>query len=375
MNRGHGDAQASRGSIILAFAAIYVIWGSTYLAIRFAVETLPPFLMAGVRFLIAGAILFVIARRRTDERIVPAHWKSAAVIGGLLLLGGNGLVSWSEQTVPSGLAAMLVTTVPIWMVLLHWLQRDGVRPSGAEVAGMVLGFLGVVLLIGTDELGGGRPADRLGMLSLVLASLLWSIGSLRSKHATLPKSPLLATSMEMLCGGALLALTGLLLGEGGRVEFAAVTYSSVMALCYLIVFGSLIGFSAYVWLLRVTTPAKVSTYAFVNPAVAVFIGYAFGGEPLTTRSVIASAVIVASVVLVIGTKLRNPVGLARKASPSTDAPRTEPAWSAAEAELPAPDDYGLKPASAAAKIPTCARRGHRDRPARRRADRRSQVVV
>ena len=188
MNRGHGDAQASRGSIILAFAAIYVIWGSTYLAIRFAVETLPPFLMAGVRFLIAGASC---SSSRGVARMNGSslHWKSAAVIGGLLLLGGNGLVSWSEQTVPSGLAAMLVTTVPIWMVLLHWLQRDGVRPSGAEVAGMVLGFLGVVLLIGTDELGGGRPADRLGMLSLVLASLLWSIGSLRSKHATLPKSP------------------------------------------------------------------------------------------------------------------------------------------------------------------------------------------
>jgi len=316
------------GLVVAAFAAIYLIWGSTYLGIRIAVETLPPFLLAGFRSLIAGALMFAFAYPRAGERPSRAHWKSAVVIGGLLLLGGNGLVTWSEQTVPSGAASLIITTVPLWMVLLHWMRRDGARPTLAEGIGVVLGFGGVTLLIGAEDLGNGAPLDRWGAAGLLVAALSWALGSLHSRRAHLPRSPLLATAMQMLAGGTLLILAGLLRGEAGAFHWSKVSTASLLAFAYLIVFGSLIGFTAYCWLLRVSTPARVSTYAFVNPMVAVFFGCVLGNEPFSPRLLIASAIIIAAVVVIVAVRTRAP---ASGVSPSaTDTSSTSATAAAVE---------------------------------------------
>src|SRR5688500_4985453 len=286
-----------RTRLLAAFAAVYVIWGSTYLAILYAIETLPPFLMAGARFLVAGAVLYGWARLRGVPRPRGLHWRSAAIVGALLLLGGNGGVVWAGQRVPSGLAALLVATVPVWMVSLEWL-RGGTRPTRGVVAGLLLGMAGLAMLIGPGEFAGGRGADTLGAIVLVIASLSWATGSIYSRGAPLPKSPLLTTGMEMLAGGVLLAILGLATGELGRLDVGAATAKSWLSLLYLILFGSLVGFTAYIWLLKVSTPAKVSTYAYVNPVVAVMLGWLFASEPLSLRMLLAAAVIIAGVALI-----------------------------------------------------------------------------
>ena len=288
----------SKTKILAAFAAVYILWGSTYLAIRFGVETIPPFLMAGTRHLTAGLLLYVFLRAKGTARPSPRHWGSAAAIGGLMLLGGNGLVTWAEQRVPSGLAALIVASVPIWMAVLAGIERRR-RPSGFVVAGLALGLAGIALLVVPGRFGGGEHVDPLGAAALLAAALSWSIGSLYSRRAKLPASTLTAVSMEMIAGGALLWIAGLLGGEGARLHLPAVSLRSALSLGYLIVFGSLLGFSAYVWLLRVTTPARVSTYAYVNPVVAVLLGTLFAGEELTLRIGLAAAGIVAAVALII----------------------------------------------------------------------------
>lgn len=298
MTSASGKQTPLKMGVIAAFAAVYIIWGSTYLAIRYALESLPPLLMAGARHTLAGAVLYAVLRATGAARPQRIHWRSAAIIGALLLLIGNGGVCWAEQTVPSGLAALLVTTVPIWMVLLNWLRRDGVRPGVMEIGGVVLGLLGVIILIGSEKFAGGAPTNRLGAIVLIAASLSWAIGSIYSRQAPLPQSPLMVTAMQMLCGGVLLLLSGAAGGEGARLDLGNVSLRSLLSLGYLTVFGSLVAFSAYVWLLRVSTPAKVSTYAFVNPVVAVALGFVFAGEPLTPRTMVAAAVIVTAVVLI-----------------------------------------------------------------------------
>ncbi|HEX7119286.1 MAG TPA: drug/metabolite exporter YedA [Longimicrobiales bacterium] len=290
-------AAPSRARVLAAFAAVYMIWGSTYLAIRFAIETLPPFLMAGVRFLVAGVVMYVWVRLRGAPRPTRAEWMAATVIGALLLLGGNGAVVWAEQRVPSGVASLLVAIVPVWMVLLEWLRPGGTRPTLGVTAGLVVGFAGLALLVGPGEFGGGA-VDTVGAGVLVLGSLTWAVGSIYSRGAKLPSAPLLGTAMEMLAGGALLILAGLLTGEGSRLTLDAVTPRSVLALLYLIGFGSLIGYTAYVWLLKVSTPARASTYAYVNPVVAVFLGWVLADEPLTPRVLAAAAVIIGAVAVI-----------------------------------------------------------------------------
>ncbi len=287
--------------LLLAFAAIYVIWGSTYLAIRVAIETLPPFLMAGARFLVAGLILYLIARPKA-ERPSLAHWRNATFVGALLLLGGNGGVVWAEQWVPSGLAALLVATVPLWMILFEWIGPDRMRPSRRTLAGLVLGFAGVLILVGGPETQGTMPW--IPALVLIGASASWAIGSLVSRRIALPRSAFLATSMEMLGGGGALLATGLLWGEAAAVDLEAVSLRSALGLGYLIVFGSIIAFTAYVWLLRVTSAANVSTYAFVNPMVAVVLGWALASEPLTPRIGLAGLLIIGAVFLVVLAKKR-----------------------------------------------------------------------
>ncbi len=292
------SAAPSRLGVMAAFAAVYVIWGSTYLAIRFALETIPPLLMAGMRHLLAGTILYTLVRCTGCPRPSMVQWRSALVIGTMLLLVGNGGVCWAEQTVPSGLTALFVTTVPVWLVMLNWLRRDGARPGWVEVAGVTMGLLGVGVLMGGAGLVGGEPVNLVGALVLMVASLSWAWGSIYSRHAPLPASPLCSTAMQMLCGGVMLLMTGLLWGEGSRFAWEQISLRSALSVGYLTVFGSLVAFSAYVWLLQVSTPAMVGTYAFVNPVVAVLLGYFFGGEPLSARTMIAAVIIVTAVVLI-----------------------------------------------------------------------------
>ncbi len=283
--------------LLVAFAAVYIIWGSTYLAIRWAIETMPTFLMAGVRFLVAGAVLYVWGRWRGAPKPTLTNWRDAAIIGGLLLLGGNGGVVWAEQYVASGLAALLVATEPLWVILLDWARPGGTRPTGGEILGLVLGFAGVVLLIGPTNVGGVH-VDPVGALALIGATLSWAVGSLYSRGAKLPRAPLLTTGMNMLAGGALLTLVGTMSGQWGAVDLAAISVKSGLALLYLIVFGAIVGFTAYLWILREATLATASTYAYVNPVVAVFLGWTLAGEPITPRIVAAASVIVGSVVII-----------------------------------------------------------------------------
>ena len=288
-----------RFRLLTAFVVVYVIWGSTYLAIRFAIETLPPFGMAGVRFVAAGAILYAWARWRGAPRPVRANWIAAAVVGALLLVGGNGGVVWAEQKVPSGLAALLVATEPAWVVVLDWLRPGGHRPGVAVVGGLVVGFLGVGLLVSPTDLIGGGQVDPAGALILVLASVAWAVGSLyTARGAPLPRSPMLSTGMQMLMGGGMLLLVGTAAGEWGRFDPAAVTMKSVLALAYLLIFGAILGFTAYTYLLKNTTPARASTYAYVNPGIAVLLGWLLAGEALSPRVVLASLTIIAAVALI-----------------------------------------------------------------------------
>lgn len=296
-------------AILAAFAAIYLIWGSTYLAIHVAIETLPPLLMAGVRFFTAGILMYLFLRLRGGARPTAAQWRSAFIVGGLLLLGGNGLVVLAQQTVPSGVTALLVSMLPLWMVILNAVWPGGSLPSIRDVIGLLIGFVGLIVLVSRaslgsllgDGLGLDLAADRVdpwGAGGLVIASLCWAFGSLYSRGAPLPASPLMATAMQMICGGGLQLIVGLGLGEAGRFNPATIERRSVVALAYLIVFGSWIAFSAYVWLLRVVPPGKVATYAFVNPVVAVLLGWIFLGEKVTTLKLIAMALIITAVVLI-----------------------------------------------------------------------------
>jgi drug/metabolite transporter (DMT)-like permease len=295
----------------IALAVVYVVWGSTYLAIRVAVETLPPFLMAGTRFLVAGALLtaWALWRTRGTPRPGLAQWRAAFVVGGLLLLGGNGAVVWAEQRIPSGLAALLVATVPLWMAVIGRVGF-GERLRRPAVVGLVLGFGGVALLV--DPAG----FDLVGTLAVLFAALSWASGSLWPRRAALPDDPLVATGLEMVAGGILLTVVGLAGGELGRLDLAAASTASLAAVAYLVVFGSLVAFTAYVWLLRNASTSLVGTYAYVNPVVAVLLGWAVLAEPVTPRMLAAGAVIVAAVALIVSA--RPSTGAA--SSPSTPRP-------------------------------------------------------
>jgi drug/metabolite transporter (DMT)-like permease len=297
------SAPPSRALVIAAFAAIYIIWGSTYLAIRVAIETIPPFLMAGTRFLVAGSLLYGWARIRGTPRPPAAAWRAAVILGAFFLLLGNGGVVWAEQKVPSGIAAVLVALLPIWTAIIEWIRPPGKRPTAGVTVGLVTGFAGVALLL-APGVGSGAQVDPVGGVVLILASLSWAYAGVISKEQPLPKSAVLSSGMQMLAGGALLTLLGLLTGEPGRVDLEGISLRSAGAFLYLIVFGSLMGFSAFAWLLRVSTPGRVATYAYVNPVVAVFLGWLMLGEPLAPRDIAAAAIIVGGVVLITTSRLR-----------------------------------------------------------------------
>jgi drug/metabolite transporter (DMT)-like permease len=286
------------GGVIAAFAAVYLIWGSTYLFIRIAVETMPPLLMAGVRFLIAGAVLLVITGRMRGAAQDPIgwrQWRATAITGGLLLLGGNGGISFGEQYVPSGIVALLVATVPLFIALFGALALDH-RLSRVAVAGIAIGLVGTAVLL---RPGAGGTGDVGHMLLVLVSPLTWAIGSLYATRGPLPKRALVATGMEMLCGGALLLVVGLLSGEAAAVHLGRISLASWLSVLYLIVFGSLVAFSAYVWLLTKVATTAVSTYAYVNPLVAVLLGWAVLGERITGQTLLAAALIVVAVALIL----------------------------------------------------------------------------
>jgi drug/metabolite transporter (DMT)-like permease len=289
-------ARASR--VWLALLVIYVVWGSTYLAIRWALETIPPFAMASGRYLVAGGLLLAWAKYRGAPRVALRDLGPAFLTGGLMLLCGNGGVVWAELRIASGLAALLVAVEPLFIVLLQaTLPQERRRPSPQALVGVALGVAGVVLLVGPGGLGGAR-VDLAGAAAVLFAAFAWALGSLLSRHMTPSASPLQATALQMLAGGVLLGGAAGLAGEWSRFSPSLVSAKSAAAVAYLVVFGSLVAFTAYVWLLRAASPALVSTYAFVNPVVAVFLGWLLASEPVSARTLAAAAVIVAAVVLI-----------------------------------------------------------------------------
>jgi drug/metabolite transporter (DMT)-like permease len=298
MQQSETSSSAPQWLVVTAFAAVWLFWGSTYLGIRFAVETIPPFLMAGARFVVAGGILYGVLRLRGVPDPGFLHWRNATIVGTFLLLGGNGLVSWAEQKVPSALAALIIGATPFWFVLLEWLRPRGIRPTLQTTVGLVIGFIGLGMLVGTREALRQNEIHPAGAVALIFAGLLWAIGSLYARYTAKPSVPLMGIALQMIAGGVALFLAGAFTGEPGRFGWTEISSRSAWAWVYLTVFGSLVGFTAYSWLLKVATPAKVSTYAYVNPVIAVFLGWAIGGETITSRILVAAAVIVVGVVII-----------------------------------------------------------------------------
>ena len=288
--------------LIAAFAAVYILWGSTYLAIKYAIETLPPFLMAGSRFIIAGSILLVWARFSKDyERPKAAHWKTSFIVGTFLLLGGNGGVVFAQHHISSSLAALLVATEPFWIVLLSWLWLGKSRPNLKTIIGIAIGFFGVWMLINGQPDNSAANVGSMqffGAIAVMLAALSWATGSIYGLRAPVPKSSLLTAGMQMFSGGIVLMVVSLVMGEMSSFDVSQVSLNSILGVVYLIIFGSLIGFTAYSWLLKNSQPAFVSTYAYVNPIVAVFLGWLIAGETFTGQMLLGAGVIVGSVVLI-----------------------------------------------------------------------------
>jgi drug/metabolite transporter (DMT)-like permease len=292
------SATAATGSIVVAFAAVYLIWGSTYLGIRYAVESIPPFLMAGSRNLAAGLLLYAIARARNHTPPSRVEWRDAAIAGGLMLALGNGGVTWAEQVIPSGVTALLVALTPVWMVLLDWLRPGGVRPRPFVVLGLAVGILGVALLAhgGGNHSGAGYEW---GIAALMLASVGWACGSIFNRQARKPASPLLGVAMQMIAGGLLMLGFAVVRGEMALFSTDRITWLSAGSWVYLTVAGSMVGYTAYVWLLHASTPARVATYAYVNPLIAVLLGCTVGHEPFSHDLFVAGALIIAAVVLIV----------------------------------------------------------------------------
>lgn len=302
----HETARREALIVLAAFAAVYVIWGSTYLGIAIGIESFPTLLLPATRHLIAGVVLYPVLRWKTGIKPTAVQWRTAIITGLLLLLVGNGGVCVAERTVPSGVAALLVALVSFWMVLVDWLRPGGQRPVARVVASLFLGFGGLVLLVGPAHLGGSGRVNPFGASILAVGAFAWACGSIYSKHHDLPSSPMLGVAMQSLAGGVGLWIVGLLAGEGHDFHLSAITLRSWLALGYLIVFGSGIGFTAYVYLLKKSTAAHVGTYAFVNPVVALILGWIGAGEKITLRTGLAAAVILIAVLLVVTAPHKTP---------------------------------------------------------------------
>jgi drug/metabolite transporter (DMT)-like permease len=301
--------------VIASFLAVYLIWGSTYLGIRFAIETIPPFLLSAARFTLAGAIMFVAAKVRGSEPVTLPEFRTAAIVGALLMLA-NSLVGVAEKRIPSGVAALLVAMTPLLMVLLEWTRPGGRRPTLLVGVGLLIGLTGVAILVGPGSLGGGTRIDLVGASIVAFGCLAWSSGSIYSRHAPRPSSALMMTAIEMLVGGVFVGLLAVARGELTNFHIAQVSARSIAAWAYLLVFGSLIAFTAFVYLLRASTAARVATYAYVNPVVAVILGWLLAGEAISVRMLVAAAVIIAGVALITAAEGRAQATPAAARSPA-----------------------------------------------------------
>lgn len=296
------DARRVSLAVVAAFTAVYVIWGSTYLAIRFAVEAMPPLLMASARWIVAGVALLAWRLAASRERPTWAHLRTATIVGTLLILGGNGLVSVAEQWVPSGLTALVIAVVPVWIAVLEWAGPARVRPTPRVAAGIALGVAGVGLLVGPEAIlavGGAGWLGLFGIGLILVATVSWASGSLWSRKAPRPKDMLLGAALQMVMGGIVLCVAGLAVGEAARVDLPAVTARAWWSWGFLVVFGSIVAYSAYVWLLQVVRAELVATYAFVNPVVAVILGVALAGEAFTAWTALVALLIVVAVALIV----------------------------------------------------------------------------
>ena len=301
-------AGSPRGARVwIGLAVLYLVWGSTYLGIAIAVETMPPFLMAAVRFFLAGIILLTWSIVREGRAFVPPtrrEWRDGAIVGALLLGGGMGLVAFGEQTIPSGITALVIATMPVWVAVLGRVFLRERLPRLASF-GIVLGFVGVAILVGPSAFGGAGALDPLGLIAILISPIAWSVGSLFASHrAVLPARPLVATGIQMVLGGLVLAVMGVITGEFARLDIGAISRESLIALGYLLVMGSLVAFTVYGWMLRVAPLPLVATYAYVNPVVAVILGAIVLGETIDARTVIAGAVIVISVAVIVTSRGR-----------------------------------------------------------------------
>jgi drug/metabolite transporter (DMT)-like permease len=307
-------SSVDRGPVWLALLTLYIVWGSTYLGIAVAVETIPPFLMAAIRFVIAGAILLAWSMARGGgTSILPtrSEWRDTIVVGGLLLGGGMGMVAWGEQTIPSGITALLIAMMPVWVAVLGGVFL-GERLPRLAVAGIVVGFVGVAILAGPTALGASGSLDPAGLVAVLISPISWATGSLYASHrAILPRRPLVATGAQMLAGGAILAVMGAATGELARFDPTGISTESLAALAYLTAIGSLLAFTAYGWLLRVAPLPFISTYAYVNPVVAVILGAIVLQEPIEPRTLLAGAVIVGAVALIVTARGRMTAPIAR----------------------------------------------------------------
>lgn len=285
--------------IWVALITLYIVWGSTYFGIKVAIETIPPFFHAGIRFLISGVILILWQKFSGNEMPTKNQWKSTFIIGTLLLLGGNGLVAWAEQTIPSGIAALIIGSVPLFLVIMEAFRPKGVKPNWQSIVGLIIGFIGIFILVGPAEIAGGETRlNPFGVIALLGACLFWAIGSIYSKSADLPKSTLMTTGAEMLMGSIGLFFISLITGELNGWNPAEVSTRSLLGLIYLITIGSIIGFGSYIWLLQNAPISLVATYAYVNPIVAVLLGYFFGNEILEPRIWLATAIIIGAVAFI-----------------------------------------------------------------------------
>jgi len=289
--------QRNRSRVLLAFATVYVIWGSTYLAIKYAVMTIPPFIAGGARFLVSGLVLYAIAVWRGAAHPTKAEIRTGVITGILMLALGNGAVMWSELSVPSGIAALIVAAVPLWMVLIDWLRPHGVRPRAAVFAGLALGVIGIAVLLGRDAF---RGVGQIGPAALILVggSFSWAFGSIVTRRSKRPSSPLMTTALQMLAGSVAFAILAIVSGELRGFTPSQVSAASFIGWAYLVTFGSLLGFTAYVYLLGAVSPAKAGTYAYVNPVVAVLLGWAVAHEPIGVRTLVAAAIILAGVAII-----------------------------------------------------------------------------
>ncbi|WP_379135349.1 EamA family transporter [Paenibacillus sp. sgz500958] len=283
---------------LIALISLYIFWGGTYLGMKVAIETIPPFIMAGVRFLMAGTILYFVARIKGDPRPSRLEWRGAGIVGALLLLGGNGVVAWAEQRVPSAIASLLVATVPLWIIMFNWLGGSRKKPNTGVILGVVSGFLGIAVLVLHSGGSSDQGMDVVGILALLFASISWSIGSLYSRTAKLPDSPLLSTALQMIVGGILLIVLSLFLEDWSALHLSDISLRSYLAFGYLVLFGAIVGYTAYIWLLKNADPTWVSTYAFVNPMVAVALGWFIAGEQLPANSLISAVLIITAVIVI-----------------------------------------------------------------------------